>query len=92
MPVVNISDELNTRELPRDGYKPPPQQYPQRIINSSLYEQGSLYSVKFSHCHQNYHAFTSYSTKRHLIKIWSTQGQDQGQGKGQGHGQVQDLG
>ena len=39
-PVVNISDKLETRGWPRDGYKPRPQQYQQRFINSSLYETG----------------------------------------------------
>ena len=37
--------QLKTRGWPRDGYKPPPQQYQQRFINFHYRKQGSFYSV-----------------------------------------------
>ena len=56
-PVVNISDKINSRELPK------------RVVNLLLssINRGLL----FLHCHLDYHAFTSYSTQRKLVKIWN---------------------
>ena len=54
-PVVNISDKFDTRESP---------QWVINLLLSSI-NRGLL----LLHCRLNYHAFTSYSTKRQSVKI-----------------------